>query len=93
MREIRWSSQAAGDLERICDRIERDSPNAARRVAQTIYAGCELLKVSPYMGRASIRMVGRRELVFPRLPYIVVYRVSDRAIEISRIFHAAQDWP
>jgi plasmid stabilization system protein ParE len=32
-------------------------------------------------------------LAFPPLPYIVVYRVVDEAVEISRIFHGAQDWP
>jgi len=37
-------------------------------------------------------MAGRRELVFPPLPYIVVYRVTDSAVEISRIFHGAQEW-
>ena len=25
--------------------------------------------------------------------YIVVYQVTPNAVEISRIFHAAQDWP
>ena len=32
--EIRWSLPAAEDLERICESIERDNPEAARRVAQ-----------------------------------------------------------
>jgi len=27
------------------------------------------------------------------LPYLVVYRMKNEAIEIARIFHAAQDWP
>jgi plasmid stabilization system protein ParE len=27
------------------------------------------------------------------LPYIVVYQIKPDAIEISRIFHGAQDWP
>jgi plasmid stabilization system protein ParE len=31
--------------------------------------------------------------VFAPLPYIVVYRVTERAVEISRIFHGAQNWP
>jgi plasmid stabilization system protein ParE len=61
-------------------------------VAQTIYSGCERLKDFPYVGRASSRMTGRRELVFPPLPYVAVYRVTDSAVEISRIFHGAQDW-
>jgi plasmid stabilization system protein ParE len=84
---------AAEDLERICDRLERDSPEAAWRVARTIYDGCGSLKAHPNMGRISTRVAGRRELLFPPLPYIVVYRVMEHAVEISRIFHGAQDRP
>ncbi len=91
--EIRRSIPAAEDLERICAWIERDNPEAARRVAQTIYDGRAKLKEFPGMGRLSHRMSGRRELMFPPLPYIVVYQVKQEAVEISRIFHGAQDWP
>ena len=91
--EIRWSSPAAEDLERICHRIERESPEAATRVARTIYEGCAQLGDFPSLGRTSRRMTGRRELTFPPLPYIVVYQVKQYTVEISRIFHAAQDWP
>jgi toxin ParE1/3/4 len=93
LRQIRWSAPAADDLERICERIERDNPDAARHVAQTIFSACERLKDFPYIGRASSRVAGRRELLFLPLPYIVVYRVAEDAVEISRIFHGAQDWP
>jgi len=91
--EIRWSLPAAEDLEHICEHIERDNPEAARRVARTIYEGCARLKNFPNLGRASTRMAGRRELAFPPSPYIVVYQVTQQAVEISRIFHGAQDWP
>jgi plasmid stabilization system protein ParE len=91
--ELRWSLPAAEDLERICQRIERDNPDAAGRVARTVYEGCARLKDFPYRGRASSRLAGRRELVFSPLPYIAVYRVTANAVEISRIYHAAQDWP
>jgi plasmid stabilization system protein ParE len=91
--ELRWSLPAAEDLERICEWIERDNPEAAHRVARIIYDGCARLKNSPHLGRASSRMAGRRELVFAPLPYIVVYQIKPDAIEISRIFHGAQDWP
>lgn len=91
--EIRWSVPAVDDLERICSWIERENPEAARRVASTIYRGVSLLKEFPLMGHASSRMSGRRELVFPPLPYIVVYRVKQNIIEVSRVFHGAQDWP
>jgi plasmid stabilization system protein ParE len=91
--EVRWSFPAAEDLERICEWIERDNPEAARRVARTIYDKCTLLRNSPDLGRASLRMAGRRELTFAPLPYIVVYQITPKAIQISRIFHGAQDWP
>jgi toxin ParE1/3/4 len=91
--EIRWSLPAAEDLERICERIERDNPEAARRVARAVYDGCARLKDFPHLGRASIRMLGRRELVFAPLPYIAVYQITEEIVEISRIFHGAQNWP
>ena len=91
--EIRWSAPAVEDLERICAWIERDNPEAARRVATTIYSGIAQLGEFPGIGRASSRMSGWRELVFAPLPYIAVYRVRQDAVEIARIFHAAQNWP
>ena len=90
--EVRWSTPAATDLERIYQRIERDNPSAAREVVKTIYDGCAGLKDFPHRGRPG-RMKGRRELVFPSLPYIAVYQVKEHAVEISRIYHGAQDWP
>ena len=91
--ELRWSMPAAEDLERICEWIERDNPEAARRVAQTIYEGCASLKDFPYRGRPSSRAAGQRELVFPPLPYIAVYHVTEHAVEILIIFHGAQERP
>jgi len=79
--------------ERICERIRRENPESARRVAQTIYDACATLRDFPNLGPASKRMAGRRELVFSRLPYVVVYQVTQQAVEISRVFHGAQDWP
>jgi toxin ParE1/3/4 len=90
---IRWSAPAVEDLERICAWIERDNPEAAGRVATTIYKGVRQLADSPGIGRVSSRMIGWRELVFAPLPYIAVYRVRQDMVEIARIFHAAQNWP
>jgi plasmid stabilization system protein ParE len=91
--EIRWSIPAAEDLERICTWIERDHPEAARRVAGTIYNGIAQLRIAPSLGRVSSRMTGWRELVFAPLPYIAISRIREEVIEVARIFHDAQDWP
>jgi len=69
------------------------SSRAARRIARKIYGQCARLKDAPNIGKPSRRMEGRRELTFAPLPYIVVYQVRPEAVEISRIFHGAQDWP
>ncbi len=90
--EVRWSALAANDLERIYRHIAKDNPAAARVVVNTIHDGCAALKDFPRRGRPG-RMKGRRELVFAPLPYIAVYQVKDYAVEISRIYHGAQDWP
>ena len=88
--EVRWSTIAVKDLEHIFQRIEKDNPTAARETGKAIYDGCEALKDFPHRGRPG-RMSGRRELVFS--PYIAVYQAKEHAVEISRIYHGAQDWP
>ena len=90
--EVRWSSEAFLDLERIFHRIQADNAGAARETITTLVEGCASLQNFPNRGRLG-RMKGRRELIFPPLPYIVVYQVKQHAVEISRIYHAAQDWP
>jgi plasmid stabilization system protein ParE len=62
--EVRWSTLAADDLERIFERIAKDNPTAARETVKAIYDGCEGLRNFPHRRRPG-RMKGRRELVFP----------------------------
>jgi len=61
-------------------------------VALTIYEGISSLTQFPYRGRPG-RKPDTRELVFPGLPFLAVYRVRADAIEINRILHGAQNWP
>lgn len=90
--EVRWSTSAFKDLERIFERIRKDNSAAAEKVVNTIYNACAALQTFPNSGRIG-RMKGRRELVLAPLPYIVVYRVKEHAVEISRVYQGAQHWP
>ena len=83
--EVRWSTIAVKDLER----IEKDNPTAARETVKAIYDGCEALKDFPHRGRPG-RMSGRRELVFS--PYIAVYQVKEHAVEISVRQRGIRSW-
>jgi len=90
--EVRWSSEAADDLERIVIRVRQDNPQAARQLADTIYQCCADLPLFPNRGRRG-RVASTREFVLAPLPFIVVYRVKAEAVEIVRIYHGAQNWP
>ena len=90
--EVRWSPEAADDLERIGRRIQQDNPPAARYIVLTLYRGISDLRSFPNRGRSG-GIEGRRELVFPSLPYLAVYRLRNESVEVVRIYHEAQDWP
>lgn len=90
--QIRWSTAAAQDLFQIIEYICRENAPAAQRVARTIYDGVGLLVSFPYVGRVG-RVEGTRELPVPSLPFLVVYRVTQDAVEIAGIIHGAQRWP
>jgi toxin ParE1/3/4 len=89
---VRWTMDAADDLERITAHIAEDRPDAAIRIARTIYQGIASLTTFPNRGRAG-QVERTRELVFAPLPYIAVYRVREQIVEILHIYHAAQDRP
>ena len=90
---IRWTEPAASDFTGICDYIsEHDGPEAARLVALRIYEGIGSLTKFPRRGRPG-RKSNTRELVFSGIPFLVVYRIRENVIEISRILHGAQRWP
>jgi|HubBroStandDraft_4_1064222.scaffolds.fasta_scaffold527175_2 plasmid stabilization system protein ParE len=48
---VRWTTNAAEDLASIVRRIREDNPEAASRVARTIYAAVGSLRTSPNRGR------------------------------------------
>jgi plasmid stabilization system protein ParE len=70
---IRWTSEAADQLEAFVNRIREDNPEAARGVAETILDCIAQLETFPGMGRPGDRR-GTRELVYP--PYMIVYRIQ-----------------
>lgn len=47
---------------------------------------------NPNMGRRG-HLEGTRELVIPRLPYYVAYRITETAVEVFAVIHTARMWP
>ena len=90
---IVWSPEAIQDLISLRAYIAEESPAGARRIVLRILHDVELLLPdNPHIGRPG-RVPGTRELVIPRTPYIVPYRVQGESIEILRVYHGARRWP
>jgi addiction module RelE/StbE family toxin len=89
---IRWTPAAAADLEHISNYLKDRYPHYCQPTLRKLYEAIRSLKESPHRGRLG-REDGTRELLFPPMPYIAVYRVRENMIEVLRIYHAAQDRP
>ena len=75
----------------IADYIDIDNPTAAFAIYEEIHHQIAMLSNYPHMGRLG-RVVGTRELIINRTPYIAAYLVNENAIIILRILHGAQRW-
>jgi toxin ParE1/3/4 len=89
VRLIRWTTEAADQLEAAVKYIRQDNPEAARNAAQRVIDRIEELAAFPDIGRPG-QVKGTRELVSS--PYVVVYRYTEEIVEILHIWHGAQDW-
>lgn len=90
--QVRWTEPAAQDLEGISEYIRKDRPAAAQTIAKALFDAANSLSGFPAKGRNG-RIPGTHELVVTGRPYIIVYRITDAAVHILRIYHAAREWP
>jgi addiction module RelE/StbE family toxin len=90
--QLRWSEEAADDLERITNYLFEETPQHAPELVRAIYNAPAAVLQFPHRGRPG-KKEGTRELVLTPLPYIVVYRIAGDAIHILRILHGAQERP
>ena len=90
--QLVWTDAAISDLISIRAYIERENPSAAERVTSSILHAVEKLEGNSMIGRKG-RVVGTRELVITKYPYIIPYRVRGETVEFLRVMHCRQDWP
>ena len=86
---VRWTPEAANDLAAISAYLVRHLPGYRDQTINKLYRAILELRRFPRRGREGIE--GTRELLFPPMPYVVVYRLQDNTIEVVRILHGAQD--
>lgn len=90
--QVKWLRRALHNLEQEASYIAQDNPQAAAGLIAEANEATHLLTRHPDMGRPG-RVPGTRELVLPRFPYIIPYRVKEQRVEILRVLHASRKWP
>jgi toxin ParE1/3/4 len=90
MAEVKWTPQAADDLEGITQFIAADSPYYASLFAMDVLAAVERLTVFPNSGRIvpEANHPAIREIILGS--YRIVYRVKDEVVEILTVYHGAR---
>ena len=94
MKPIRWSRAALRDYRDAIEWLDERNPAAAKRIADAINRRLSTLPGMPRLGRPG-RVSGTRELVIPRTPYLIIYKLEDDtdAVFIVRLMHSARLWP
>ena len=87
---IRWTPAAVADLQRISDYLKEHHRHYRQPILSKLYETIRGLRQWPHQGRPG-NEEGTREILFPPLPYVAVYRVTEQTIEVLRIYHGAQD--
>ena len=88
--QVIWSNAAIDSLIAIRVYIAEHNPSAARKVAARVLDAGNSLQAFPNRGR-SVGLPNIQELVITGTPYLLVYRVTDEAVQILSVWHGAQD--
>jgi addiction module RelE/StbE family toxin len=87
---VRWTPAAAADLQQISDYLRERHPRYRQATLRKLYETIRRLGDVPHLGKPG-RVEGTREILFPPMPYVAVYRVREQSIEVLRIWHTAQN--
>jgi toxin ParE1/3/4 len=90
MAQVRWTSQAARDLETITEFIARDSSHYARLFAIDVIQAVERVSLFPASGRVVPELDDQmiREVLLG--DYRIVYRMGEDYVELLTIYHGAR---
>lgn len=89
---VRWLERALRDLDETEAYIAQEDPQAADDIVLRIVRAVSHLKEQPGIGRAG-RVPGTKELIVPKTPFIVPYRVKDDTVQVLRVYHSSRMWP
>lgn len=88
---FRLLPQAEHDLQEIADYIALDDPRAADKQLHRFAASFRRLGEFPELGTAHDDVRPGMRLL-PVGPYLILYRIAEKGVEIVRVIHGAREW-
>jgi len=89
---LQWLPKALANRDAQIAYIAQDNPLAAITQGDLIKTQVDQLIEQPGLGRIG-RKRGTRELVISKTPFVVIFRVKAKRIEIIRLLHSSQQYP
>ena len=89
--QVKWTRPALADLIEAQAYITRENPQAAGVIARRIWDASQTLADNPRIGRMG-HVPGTRERVVTRTPYLIVYRIREKRVEILHVYHGKRYW-
>ena len=86
---LKYTPPARRQFEVIAAYLRENAPEYAVGVVTKIRATAERLLVFPYIGHTGMAP-HTYEITVPRLPYVIVYEVTKKEIQILGIYHGRQ---
>jgi len=90
--KYRISLKADMDIERICDYIAKDNPDAADRLDQQIHLAIQLVAKFPGIGHTRPDVKDKRYRFKAVGNCVIAYRVEKKEIVVIRVVHGARDF-
>lgn len=87
-----WSREFRDQIRREYEFIHGRNPAAAESTVDRIDKATRRLRDFPQSGR-SWHLPNTWELVVPGLPYVVVYRILNNAVDLLALFHTSRELP
>ena len=91
MKQLIWSSPAGHDMDLINDYLRSFGESVAEKALDQIEAAARFLWSYPSAG-PSLTNVAVRKWLIRGTDYVLVYRLTDDAVEIVRVHHNRENW-
>lgn len=88
---VGWTTGALSDLREIREYIARDSPQAAQRVADHVFASTERLAKFPKSAKEIFQSPGHSIRALTDPPYQILYEIRENSVAIVAVVHGRRD--